>query len=163
VGGQRIVGALLLAVGAALLLVTVTDVDVGPWVVLSVGLAFLVAYVATRRYALLVPAGVVTGLGTGIVLDAFGVGDGVVQLGLGLGFVAIALIHVLAEGAKESAWWWPLIPGGILTLVGGAQLAAIDDLGRFLVPGVLIVLGLVLLIRSVRRPSGDGPPPPPTG
>lgn len=162
-GGQRAAGLILLGVGAALLLVTLTDVDLGRWVVLIVGLAFGVAYVATRRYGLLVPAGVVTGLGAGIVLDASGVGDGVVPLGLGLGFLSIAVIHLLSGDVRDGGWWWPLIPGGILTVVGGSQLAAIEDVGRFVAPAVLIALGLLLLVRSVGRAKDDGPPPPPTG
>jgi len=165
---RRLTGLLLIAGGVLWGLVATTDLN-GTVVVPAVGVAFLVAYLATRRYGLLIPGGIVTGLGVGVVVaDQGGPGEAVV-LGLGLGFVAIMVIDsLLGEGG---AAWWPLIPGGILTVVGGGQIAGIRDVGRYLVPAALIIVGLVLLLqRSRDRPATSGraaappgPPPPPTG
>lgn len=166
--GQRLAGLILLAVGSVLLLVTTTDLD-GSWLLVGVGAAFLAAFVATRSYGMLVPGGIITGLGVGVVLDRLGQPSPVVPLGLGLGFVSIALVHLLTGGRSEGWWWWPLIPGGILSVTATAELADIDNLGAYLVPVVLIVVGLGLLLG--RRGGGDrdhdppppAPGPPPTG
>jgi hypothetical protein len=80
--------------------------------------------------------------------------DGAVPLGLGLGFAAITVIDaVLGDG---DAAWWPLIPGGILVMVGGSQIAGIRDIGIYLVPAALVVVGLLLLLRPARDRTGDG-------
>jgi len=170
---RRATGLLLIAGGLLWVLVVTTDLD-GTIVVPGVGVVFLAAYLVTRSYGLLVPGGILTGLGLGLVVAAQdGPGEAVV-LGLGLGFVSIAVIDgVLGEG--ETAWW-PLIPGGILTVVGGAQIAGIRDIGAYLVPGALIVVGLTLLLRRPQQPEaheerGDhdvrshqrGTPPPDPG
>jgi hypothetical protein len=68
-------------------------------------------------------------------------------LGLGLGFIAIWVIALLLEGARDRVW--PLIPGGILAVVGGALLIgreAVDLLDYWGV--VVIAIGLLLLWRA---------------
>lgn len=176
-GPARILGLLMIALGAALLVATTTDIG-GEIVVGMLGLGFLVAYVATRTYGLLIPGCILTGLGTGIVLAEQGASDGVVVLGLGLGFVTIAVVDVLVglpsgdrrASGPRSGWWWPLIPGGILTLAGGTEVVGAQPVGRFVAPIVLIVLGVALLFRRRPRPAEpasnttvieDPPPPPP--
>jgi hypothetical protein len=150
---RRLTGLLLLGGGLLWLLAVATDLD-GAYVVPAIGLGFLAAYVVTRRYGLLVPAGILAGLGAGLVVAASGGPEGAVVLGLGLGFVSIAVLDaLLGEG---DAAWWPLIPGGILTVVGGGQLPAIRDVGVYLVPGALVVVGLALLLRP-RRPRRAAP------
>ena len=145
---RGVTGLLLIAGGLLWVLVANTDLD-GTVVVPGIGVGFLVAYLVTRRFGLLVPGGILTGLGVGVVVAAQdGPGEAVV-LGLGLGFVAITVLDaVLGEG---QAAWWPLIPGGILTLVGGSQIAGIRDIGVYLGPVVLIVVGVLLLLRPSRR------------
>lgn len=157
--GQRLAGLILLAVGTVLLLVTTTDLD-GSWLLVGVGAAFLAAFAATRSYGLLVPGGIITGLGVGVVLDGLGLPSPVVPIGLGLGFVAIAVLHLLIGGASEGWWWWPLIPGGILSVTATAELADIEDLGAYLLPVVLIVVGLALLLgrRARKGPDPEAPP-----
>lgn len=147
---QRILGLLLIAIGGALLIVLTTDVG-GEVVVVFLGLGFLVAYLPTRTYGFLVPGGILTGLGAGMVAASQG-GPGVsVPLGLGCGFLAIALIDRLV-GASGGVWWWPLIPGGILVTGSVSNLSGVPNLERYVVPGVLIIIGVALL---VRRPTAD--------
>lgn len=145
---RRLTGLLLVCGGLLWLLAVTTDLD-GAYVVPAIGLGFLAGYVATRRYGLLVPGGIVTGLGAGLVVAASGGPDGAVVLGLGLGFVSIAVLDALL-GHGDAAWW-PLIPGGILTVIGGGQLPGIRDTGVYLVPSALVVVGLALLLRSEER------------
>ncbi|HSK21591.1 MAG TPA: hypothetical protein VK906_00355 [Egicoccus sp.] len=161
---DRILGFVLIGIGAVLLLGVLTDIG-GEMVPGLIGLAFLAAYVRTRAYGFLVPGGILTGLGTGLVLDGQGVAGDVVPLGLGLGFLAIAVVGRFA-GEDWPGWWWPLIPGGILTVVGTSGLAESWDVGRYVLPAVLIVIGLSLLLRrsgdrpADRDPSRDQPPRP---
>jgi hypothetical protein len=149
----RVTGLLLVAGGVLWFVVATTELD-GTVVVPGVGVAFLIAYLATRRYGLLIPAGILCGLGTGLVITAQGGPGGAVPLGLGLGFAAITVIDaVLGDG---DAAWWPLIPGGILIVVGGSQIAGIRDLGIYLVPAALVVAGLLLVLRPSVARTKDG-------
>lgn len=155
---QRIAGLLLVAIGGALLLATTTDVG-GEVVVAGIGVAFLVSFAMSRNYGMLVPGGILTGLGGGIIMESLGAGGGSVPLGLGLGFVSIAVISQLTGVFSGSGWWWPFIPGGILTVVGGSEVLDLN-LGAYVVPVVLIVIGLGLLTRPGRRSrAGDEPHP----
>lgn len=148
---NRIVGLLLIALGGGLLLITTTEAG-GEVLLALVGLAFLVAYGATRTYGFLIPGAIVTGLAGGILAANQGADDAAVVLGLGAGFLAIALVDRLL-GSVGPGWWWPVIPGGILTAIGVAALTGIDDLPAYLVPVALIAIGLGLLVRR-----GDGDP-----
>jgi hypothetical protein len=161
---RRVMGLLLIGGGLLWLLAVTTDLD-GVYVVPAIGAGSLVAYVVTRRYGLLVPGGILSGLGAGLVVAASGGPDEAVVLGLGLGFVSIAVLDaVLGDGR---AAWWPLIPGGILTVIGGGQLPGVRDIGVYLVPAALVVVGLALLLRPARSrrsmpptESGELEPPP---
>ena len=148
----RLMGLLLVAGGVLWFLIATTDLD-GTVVVPGVGVAFLIAYLTTRYYGLLIPAGILCGLGTGLVVAAQGGPGGAVPLGLGLGFAAITVFDAtLGDG---DAAWWPLIPGGILIVVGGSQIAGIRDIGIYLVPAGLVVVGLLLVLRPTRDRIDD--------
>lgn len=147
-GSQRVVGLLLVAIGLALLLALTTDVG-GQVVVAALGVGFLAAYAATRSYGYLVPGAILTGLGTGIVVADLGGPEGAIQLGLGLGFLAIAVLDRLT-GGTGSGWWWPFIPGGILTVAGGSDISGVRNVGVYVVPAVLIVVGIWLVFRRPR-------------
>jgi hypothetical protein len=155
VDGTRIVGLVLLVVGGAALLAVTTGIG-GEVVVAAVGIAFLASYAATRTYGLLIPGGILTGLGTGIVVASQGGPDAAVPFGLGVGFLLIALIDGV-HGTRQGGWWWPLIPGGILATVGLTELLGARDAGAYIVPAVLILVGLALLVRRTpARPTGPG-------
>ncbi len=160
---NRIVGLLLIALGGALLLVTTTELG-GEVLLALVGLAFLVAYGATRTYGFLVPGGIVTGLAGGIIAAEQGAPGAAVVLGLGCGFLFIAAVDRVL-GAVGPGWWWPTIPGGILLVIAAAALTGIEDLPAYLVPAALIVVGAVLLLRrgdddatTGGQPGGTGTP-----
>ncbi|MFO7961388.1 MAG: hypothetical protein R6U94_10620 [Nitriliruptoraceae bacterium] len=147
---NRVLGLLLIGLGGILLLAVTTDIG-GEVVVGFAGLAFLGAYATHRTYGLLIPGGILTGLGAGLLLETAGVGGDVAAFGLGAGFVSIAVIDQLVTPGR-SAWWWPLIPGGVLLVSSAGSVTGIPDLGRYLLPAVLIVIGAVLLLRR----GGDG-------
>ena len=142
-------GVILIVIGVTLFAIQWLHLDADV-IVLIIGLVFAGAYAATRRYGLLIPAGTLTGLGAGILLEDFGVTREPVVLGLGLGFLAIYGVDLIAVRSRERARWWPLIPGGILTVIAGAGGAFGDEGGRAVQQGwpvVLIVIGGWLLLR----------------
>lgn len=156
---RRLTGLLLIAGGLLWALVATTDLD-ATVLVPGAGFAFVVAYLATRSYGLLIPGGILSGLGVGLVVAAQGGPDDAVVLGLGLGFVAIWVIDRMLS--DHGAAWWPLIPGGILTAVGASRIAGIRDIGIYLVPAALIAVGVALLLRPSRDRRDPSPEQSPT-
>lgn len=147
--GGLIGGLILVMLGLALLAMQFTSLGGGA-VVCALGLAFFIAYALTRRYGLLVPAGVLTGLGGGILAQQVGAADASVVLGLGLGFIAIWVVDLLTSPDRASGRWWPLIPGGVLTAVGA--FTALPGFQRYLPyvwPAALIAAGALLIARAM--------------
>lgn len=147
-------GVILIVVGVTLFAIQLLHLD-GDVIVLVIGLIFAVAFAATRRYGLLIPAGILTGLGTGILLENNGARGEPVMLGLGLGFLAIYAVDLLFGGAREPGRWWPLIPGGIISVIAGASGTFGDEGDRAIEQGwpvALIILGAWLLLRRTNPP-----------
>jgi hypothetical protein len=156
-GNNRITLAIvLIVVGLVSLAMQILQpqTDVGGWIVLIIGVAFVAVFAYTRRYGSLVPGGIMTGLGAGIIIagtftfPSDEVASGAIVLGLGLGFLSIWVIGAVARVAQHH--FWPLIPGGILAVVGGAlligdQAVAILDYWYLAV----ILIGFVLLWRAM--------------
>jgi len=146
--GRSFAGVLLVAIGVVLLVINLTGVG-GVAVVLLGGIAFLATYVATRSYGFLVPGGILTGFGGALVLQDLGVVTDVGLLGLGAGFLLIPLVQLVMRAERAQGWWWPLIPGAILASLGIVEHVQGSAAGLVL-PGVLIVLGLVFLLSATR-------------
>jgi hypothetical protein len=143
-------GVILIAVGVTLFAVQLLHLD-GDVIVLVIGLVFAIAFAGTRRYGLLIPAGVLSGLGLGVVLEDSGVQGEPVVLGLGLGFLAIYVADLLSSGARAPGRWWPLIPGAILIVIAGAESTFGPEGARLIEQGwpiVLIAAGAWLLLRG---------------
>ena len=137
----------------------------------ALGLIFLLWGLGARAIGLLIPGGILSGLGLGIFLLAQPLRHlseemkgGVFLLAFALGWGVITLLSTLIS---DRLHWWPLIPGGILTLIGGAvliggsALTGLAALGSLLGtigsawPVGLIVLGLYLILwRRGLRPKG---------
>ena len=146
--GGWLPGVILIAVGVTLFIVQLFRLDASV-IVLVLGLVFAAAFAATRHYGLLVPAGILTGLGLGILLEEAGVtGEPVV---LGLGFMAIYAADLVTTGARAPGRWWPLIPGAILTVIAAAESTFGPEGARVLERGwpiLLIAAGAWLLLRG---------------
>ncbi len=143
-------GVILIVVGASLFLVQLLHLDADV-IVLVIGQVFVAAFILTRRYGLLIPAGILTGLGAGILLEDFGVAGEPVMLGLGLGFLAIYAVDALTSGARAPGRWWPLIPGAVITVIAGASGTFGEQGARAIEQGwpiLLIALGAWLLLRG---------------
>jgi hypothetical protein len=152
------VGFVLIAVGIMFFAAQAIP-DAERLILLAIGLVLLALFVAFREYGLLIPAGIVTGLGLGLFLSETYGGDeqgGVIVFFLGLGFIAIWVGSLLLRMAEHH--WWPLIPGGILATVGAGLLASERDvpLGGAIAtawPIGLVVAGILLVaqVGSGRR------------
>lgn len=149
-----VAGVVLILLGALFLLGQWLNVG-GEGVVAMIGLAFLAAYAFTRQYGFLVPGGIMTGLGIGIIYEDRLQAEGApVLLGLGLGFISIYVISRVR--GRMPADWWPLIPGGVLTMIGlflaAGQTGLLGAVGRWW-PLVLIVIGLYIIFRQRAQPG----------
>jgi hypothetical protein len=148
-GGRGILGgAVLLAVGLAVLLPPMGVRDAGAYLFLFLGLAFLVAYVAgTHQYVYLVPAATLIGFGLGLIIPtAFGQQSEASAIFLASLAAAFVVIYLLAPSRKV-----PLGAAAVLGVVAVADLFAKIELipaaiQPYFVPVILIVTGVYLIV-----------------
>jgi hypothetical protein len=171
--GGLVAGAAVVGIGVFLLLAQLVP-DIGRWIPLLIGLAFLAAFIVRREYGFLVPGCIISGVGVGVLL-AEAVDErwsgAVLLLSIAGGFITIWVLSTLlrlGEGEWPSgmgretarAQWWPLIPGGILALVGVIVLAEEgfeSELLRWW-PLLIIGAGIVVLVSAPsRRRDGQAP------
>jgi hypothetical protein len=157
---NMIPGLILIALGAFLFIVQATGVGAEA-VVAVIGAGFLIAYAFTRQYGFLVPGGILTGLGAGIVWEVTApTAGGVVLIGLGAGFLAIWVVDAVMKHTPVP--WWPIIPGGILATIGVLVETGQEGLLReftWLWPVALIAVGLILVLTQLGRRPVDMPGP----
>jgi hypothetical protein len=165
-----VAGVVIIGIGAFFLLAQLVP-DIGRWIPLLVGLIFLAAFVPKREYGFLIPGCIISGVGVGVVLT--GVVDdpwsgSVMLFSIAGGFIAIWVVSVLLRLGDEDwprgasrdaaqALWWPLIPGGILALIGVVVLSEEgfeSDLLRWW-PLLIIGAGILVLVSALSR-RGDG-------
>jgi hypothetical protein len=119
------------------------------------GLVFLVWGIFTRSSGLLIPGGILAGIGTGVYLmQTLPLEDsaegGVFLVSFGAGFGLITLLSLLFTPEKH---WWALWPGGIMGLVGamlltgGAALDVLSFIGTYW-PVAIILQGIYLIFRK---------------
>jgi len=163
-----VAGAVIIIIGLFLLLAQFVP-DAGRWIVLVIGLIFLAAFLAKREYGFLIPGCIVSGVGVGVILEGL-VDDpwsGAAMLfSIAGGFIAIWVVSMLIRSydkgwprgesrEAQNALWWPLIPGGILAIIGFVVLA--DDVDSDLLqwwPVLIIGAGLIVLASSLSRRGG---------
>jgi hypothetical protein len=117
----------------------------------GVALSFLLVYLAERsNWWAIIPMGVVATIAivamkdvnTSTGLDS----GGIFFLGIGLTFALVALVP--SQGG-HMRWAW--IPAGILGVFGLILLMAVEEFINYLWPSILILGGLTLVARSLRR------------
>jgi len=131
----------------------------GAFVPLAIGFAFLVAYAVSRKYGYLVPGGILTGIGAGLLAASlFRVADAdtgaYAAIGGGISFLLIYAVDVLITAS--AARWWPVIPGTLMVVAGTGMVSGNQELIRQLglwSPVLLIALGVVILVARLRRPA----------
>ncbi len=141
-------GIVLILVGLAFFFRSRFSYLESEYLLLGLGAVFMVGYLWRRRYGLVIPGGILLGLGAGGLLEGrvegFADGD---QLGLGLGFLAVFLVPLVYQRRSH---WWPLIPGGVLIL---AAVEKTEELAEYLVahwPLVLVAIGIGLVLAGWR-------------
>lgn len=117
------------------------------------GGAFLAGYLYNKTYGFLVPAGVLLGMGAGLVGEDTIFDFGRAQLlGLGLGFVMIYAVPLLYERKSR---WWPLVPGTVLILLGIPKAERVFGFLYHNWPLILVIAGVLVLLGAFGR-SGAG-------
>jgi hypothetical protein len=159
--GRIIAGVVLIVFGLLALLATFTTSSIfGLSILPTLGMLFIVWGLVARLPGVVIPGGILTGLGLGTLVAqiAFSTASGqaqggIIVLGLGLGFLAIMPLILIVSPERH---WWALIPGGILTfvgialIIGGAALDVLAVLGR-LWPIAPIVVGIILIWQIFRK------------
>lgn len=154
--GRLIGGLILIGVGLYLFAAQFLQAAwMGTLILPGLGLIFIAGGLAGRNPGLLIPGGILSGLGLGTYLVAGPLGDAsevtsgaIVLLCFAAGWGLITLLSAVI-GRRLL---WPLIPGGLLAAVGGLMFAGasglviLEWLGR-LWPLALIAAGAALLLR----------------
>lgn len=160
-------GLILIIIGLFALVAQFVDLsafgNIGLYFMAGLGAIFLLWGIVSREAGLIIPGGILSGLGWGIVLAAGPLGDrfnasegGLFMLAFAGGWFAITLLTAIFT---EETHWWALIPGSIMALVGlavayeGVFMAALELLGTIW-PIFLIIAGIAVLF-SVRRGKDD--------
>ncbi len=149
-------GAILIAIGLFALLQQVAHFDLGLYFLPLLAVIFLLAGVLGRRYGLIIPGGILAGIGAGALLIdgpnapfsylADPERGGVFMITFAGGWLLITLASLLIGRVIL----WPLIPGAFLGLFGVALLGtqtgllSVVSLGW---PIILIAIGLYLVLR----------------
>ncbi len=160
--GELIWGIILIGIGVIALANQFTNFNwdhLGLYFLPLLGGAFLLGGILSRQAGLIIPGGIISGIGWGSLLIAgplsglTGDNEGAIfMLTFALGW---GLITVLTAVFTDETHWWPLIPGGIMALIGlgilfgGIFMQGLSLLGRIW-PAFLIVLGLYILFQGVR-------------
>jgi hypothetical protein len=128
----------------------------------AIGLAFIAWGFFERLLGLLIPGCLLSGLGPGFYLGfvSNSMNNELVQVGffiscLGLGWI---LITLTSRMINPVFLWWPLIPGGILTMVGwgltmgGSRSSAFTLIGNTgSISLIIFGLYLILMRRGIRK------------
>jgi hypothetical protein len=152
-------GVVLILFGAATLLQR--WFDIGNFIVLLLGLGMLVWGLVSRRTGWIIPGGVLTGIGLGILAMEgpwrFPAADqnGVFLICFAFGWFLIAILTAFFTCFQ----WWALIPGGIMALIGGSVLTTNgtirwEDL-NLVYAAILISVGLILLVSRGRAKKNE--------
>jgi hypothetical protein len=152
-------GVILVLFGVATLLQR--WLDIGNYIVILLGLGLLVWGSVSRRTGWIIPGGVLTGIGLGVLAMQgpwqFPVADqsGVFLVCFALGWFLITLLTSLFTCTQ----WWALIPGGIMALIGGGILVTNGTIHwmdlDLVYAAILIVIGLILLVFRGRPKKND--------
>jgi hypothetical protein len=115
--------------------------------VLAIGLTFLVRWAISRGTGSLYAGAIITALAAPGVINALGVDrDGLGTFCFGIAFLFIALVRLTSGGG----WGWQLWFGAMLALLGGVSIAS-PVAGDFLIPALLIALGVVMVLGGAFR------------
>ena len=154
-----LIGGIILIVIGILALLSQLEILAGKGVyfVPALGVIFLAWGLLTRTFGLIIPGGILSGVGLGTVLLQ-GPLAGQNELAQGGAFLLVfaagwVLIALLSKFTAESFQWWPLIPAGIMGAIGGLLMAGETGLQILKVIGyawplALIAAGAWIILRK---------------
>ncbi|MBE2224263.1 MAG: hypothetical protein IAF02_22175 [Anaerolineae bacterium] len=161
-------GLILIGIGLVALLAQFVDFisweSFGIYFVLLLGVVFYIWGILGREAGLMIPGGILTGIGAGIVvlvnnLIPAGIEEGGLFLVIfGLGWASITVMTAVFTHETQ---WWPLIPGGIIGFVGlavmfgGVFMNLLKTVAVFW-PVILIIVGLAVIWQA-RKPREKSP------
>jgi len=128
----------------------------------GLGISFILWGAFSRMFGLIIPGCLILGIGPGIYIawSTLDQQNGLSQTGIMLVWFALGwgLITIFSRILNNEFIWWPLIPGGILAVVGcglyigGNPSGAVTFISNTTAAG-LIILGLYMLLlrRGIRR------------
>ena len=156
-GQQIFSGLALIVLGVALYALKYYDNMGRSAIFFLVGGAFLAGYFFRREFGYLVPGCLLTGMGVGSLGHRSFFADARwTMLGLGLGFVGVAVIGLAYERKFRG---WPLIPGAVLILLGIPNTQEVVHYFFEHWPLLLIIVGVLVLLGAlrpgIRRESSD--------
>ena len=155
---RRTTGVILLVIGSGALLSRAYDWNLGLMTPLLLGGVFLVWSVLARERGLLIPGGILTGIGAGILAQRYaGQGRDFAQGAFMLCFAAgWLLLPLLSWVVFKRRMLWPLWPAAALAFAGLVRLGG-DDVREWLGaaraywPVALIAVALFLLFTKPDR------------
>jgi hypothetical protein len=150
-----LVGAILASTGACFLFSSYQVFDFVLYCSAGSGLALIIWGISQKLLGLIIPGCLVATIGPGIyqAWNKLTVTNGLAQTGVMLVWFALGwgIITVFSRVLTEKFIWWPLIPGGILAMVGcglyigGNPENAVAFLGNTGSVG-LVIFGIYLLL-----------------
>jgi len=157
---QLLGGLMMIGLGFVFLAAQFTEMEtIGAYILPGLAVIFLAWGLLTRNPGLLVPGGILSGIALGAYLVSGPFNDmadqtqgGYFLLAFAAGWALITVLSLLI-GQRQM---WPLIPGGIMLVIGGALVAGGNALELFLSllrlwPLALIAGGLLNLWKVFRR------------
>ncbi len=151
----------IVLIGLGLLFLVGRLVNLDNWALLflpALGAVFMIWGILAREGGLMIPGGIISGIGWGSYFIASSTLDtnlddgGLFMVIFGLGFMSITLFSLIF--ARETHWW-ALIPGGIISgigaaiMFGGVFLQALEALGTYW-PVILILIGIYVIFQASR-------------
>jgi len=124
------------------------DDFIATYILAAIVLPFLVVFLRDRaQWWALIPAYVLLAVGLMVGLIASGVLTELLIPAYVMFAIAIPFLGVFALNPKQ---WWPLIPGGIMAVIGLAFLVA-EAAVEYIGPVALVVVGVWILARQFIR------------
>ena len=151
-------GAILISIGLFALLSQLVPVHWGLYFLPYLGLIFLLTGVLARRPGLLIPGGILAGIGAGSILvqsSLFALGQPATGGLFMLAFAAGWTVITAASYMIGKPMLWPLFPAAGLALFGAVLFAGQTGLQilatfGYIWPVILIALGAYLIIRRIK-------------
>ena len=158
-----VAGLALIVIGLVALAAQFIDSpNLGLLVLPTLAIIFLAWGLITRTFGFIIPGGILAGIGLGAILVQSDLTSqhelmqgGVFMLAFAGGWALITLLSVFTTDRLQ---WWPLIPAGIMAIIGALLLAGeaglkVLELSEYIWPIALIVVGLAIILRRYSRSS----------